>query len=71
MKLLLNNGVVIGDAPLMSEKTRDYIKQYWKFPKKEDLERIRRKYYSRDCKRYWQEKVNIDESEITNNMTPI
>ncbi len=47
--MLLNNGSVINNAPIMSEKTRKYLNQFWRFPSKEETEKEKEKYYIVEC----------------------
>ncbi|MFZ2225944.1 MAG: hypothetical protein WA064_05025 [Candidatus Moraniibacteriota bacterium] len=67
MQMLLNNGVVINGAPVMSERARKYLSQFWSFPSKEEIEKEKEKYYVFDYKGEWtnkrEENVN-DELEI-------
>ena len=54
--MLLNNGMVINNVPLMSEKARRYLSQFWRFPSKEEVEREKEKYYVSDFKGEWTRK---------------
>ncbi|MFZ2188392.1 MAG: hypothetical protein WAV73_02395 [Candidatus Moraniibacteriota bacterium] len=65
MKLLLNNGLVINNAPDMSDKTRKYLNQFWSFPSKKEIEKEKEKYYVTDYKREWQRKIEVTECDIT------
>ncbi|MEI6587646.1 MAG: hypothetical protein WCO05_01715 [Candidatus Moraniibacteriota bacterium] len=64
MKMILNNGMVIGDAPIMSEKTRQYLRQFWHFPSREEAEKEKEKYYLFDCKREAHRRDDQTEHEI-------
>lgn len=65
MKMLLNNGMVIENVPVMSEKTRQYLSQFWKFPSKEAVEKEKEKYYVSEYKGEWKrEKETVVEQEI-------
>ena len=66
MQMLLNNGTVINDAPIMSEKTREYLNRFWKFPSKKETDKEKDKYYTIDYKRIWQSKVEYQEHNISN-----
>ena len=64
--MLLNNGTVINNAPTMSEKTRQYLSQFWKLPSKEEVEKEKEKYYVSEYKGEWKkEKEAVIENEIT------
>ncbi len=52
--MFLNNGTVINNAPIMSEKTRKYLNQFWRFPSKEETEKEKEKYYIVECDKKWQ-----------------
>ncbi|MFZ2225855.1 MAG: hypothetical protein WA064_04575 [Candidatus Moraniibacteriota bacterium] len=66
MKMLLNNGTVINNAPIMSEKNRQYLSQFWKLPSKEEVEKEKEKYYVSEYKGEWKkEKETVIENEIT------
>ena len=65
MKLLLNNGLVINNAPDMSDKTRKYLNQFWSFPSKKEVEKEKDKHYVTDYKREWQRKNEVTECDIT------
>ena len=65
MKLILNNGTIINDAPVMSEKTRNYLSQFWKLPTQEEIQKEREKCYISEYKGAWKkEKETIVEREI-------
>lgn len=64
MKMILNNGVVVGNAPIMSEKTRKYLSNLWCFPSKEEAEKEKEKYYLFDYKREIHRRDDQTESEI-------
>jgi hypothetical protein len=49
--MLLNNGVIINNAPDISEKTRQHLNQFWSFPSKEEVDKEKEKYYVNDCRR--------------------
>jgi hypothetical protein len=51
MKMILNNGMVVGNAPMMSEKTRQYLSNLWHFPSKAEAEKEKEKYYSFEYRR--------------------
>jgi hypothetical protein len=57
MKMILNSSQILYDSPILSEKTRKYLEKFWKFSKKEDLERQKEKYYVHDYQRDWQADV--------------
>ncbi|MFZ2626786.1 MAG: hypothetical protein WAX81_03805 [Candidatus Moraniibacteriota bacterium] len=59
MKMLLNNGTVINNAPIMSEKTRKYLNQFWRFPSKEETEKEKEKYYIVECDKRWQKENDL------------
>jgi hypothetical protein len=65
MKMLLNNGSVIANAPDMTEKVREYLNQFWHFPSKEEMEKEKEKYYVVDCKREFLRRKDIIEHEIS------
>jgi hypothetical protein len=65
MKMLLNNGIVIDNAPVMSEKTRQHLSQFWNFPSKEEVEKEKDKYYVIDYKREWQRRDVVVEHETS------
>ena len=66
MKMLLNNGTVIENAPAVSEKTRKYLNQFWKLPSKEEVEKKKEQYYVSEYKGRWKkEKEVVVEQEIT------
>jgi len=63
--MLLNNGTIISNAPVMSEKTRQYLSQFWKLPSKEEVEKEKEKYYVSEYKGEWKkEKEVVVENEI-------
>ena len=65
MKMLLNDGKIISNAPDMSEKTRQYLSQFWSFPSKEEVEKEKEKYYVSEYKGEWKkEKETVIENEI-------
>ena len=51
--MLLNNGMIIENVPVMSEKTRQYLSQFWKLPSKEEVEKEKEKYYVSEYKGEW------------------
>lgn len=62
--MILNTGVIVGNTPMMSEKTRHYLSQFWHFPSKEDAEKEKEKYYLFDYKREIHRRDDQTESEI-------
>ena len=66
MKLITNNGIVINDAPVMSEQTRKYLNRFWKFPSKKEVEAEKEKYYSIDYRTERQKKGKYSEHDISN-----
>ena len=62
--MILNNGTVIGNAPIMSEKTREYLNQFWHFPSNEEAEKEKEKYYTFDYKREIHRRTDQTENEI-------
>lgn len=54
----------MGNTPMMSEKTRHYLSQFWHFPSKEDAEKEKEKYYLFDYKREIHRRDDQTESEI-------
>ena len=65
--MLLNNGVVLSDTPVMSEKTKNYLSQFWKLPSKEEVDKEREKYYVTEYKGSWdslRDKVTEHETSI-------
>jgi hypothetical protein len=62
MKMLLNNGQVINDSPLVSEKTRMYINKFWKMSDQKKINQEKEKYYTQDYQRDWQ-KGKIDKNK--------
>jgi hypothetical protein len=65
MKMILNNGTVIENAPNMSEKTRKHLSQFWNFPSKEEVEKKKEKYYVSDYKQEGQRKSVAIEQDIS------
>ncbi len=66
MKMILNNGKIIGNGIDAPEKTMKYIRKFWDLPTKKELEKEKDKYYTVDCKREWQKMNKVDENnEIT------
>jgi hypothetical protein len=63
MQMLLIDGTMINDAPKMSDKTRKYLNQFWKFPSREESEKVKEKYYIVDYKRECQRKDDVIEHE--------
>ncbi|MEI6588150.1 MAG: hypothetical protein WCO05_04350 [Candidatus Moraniibacteriota bacterium] len=64
MKMLLNNGKIISNAPDMSEKVRKQLSSLWRFPSKEDVEKEKEKYYVFDYKREIHRRTDQVESVI-------
>ena len=60
----LNNGNIIKNAPKMSEKTRQYLNQFWYFPSNEEVEKEKEKYYIFDHKREIHRRNDQIENEI-------